>query len=64
MQIVVAKGTIEGIEVTVGIDSRFNGGSINSAEGEAIVMRIKKPSIISSCLAWCQGGGQAMQESA
>ena len=36
--VVVAKGTIEGIDiVSFAIDSRFNGGSINSAAGEAIV---------------------------
>ena len=64
--VVVAKGTIEGIDiVSFAIDSRFNGGSINSAAGEAIVSAYQKAIDDSAAVvAWCEGGGQAMQESA
>ena len=64
--VVVATGTIEGINiVSFAIDSRFNGGSINSAAGEAIVSAYQKAIDDSAAVvAWCEGGGQAMQESA
>ena len=64
--VVVAKGTIEGIDiVSFAIDSRFNGGSINSAAGEAIVSAYQKAIDDSAAVvAWCEGGGQSMQESA
>ena len=64
--VVVAKGTVEGINIiSFAIDSRFNGGSINSAAGEAIVSAYQKAIDDSAAVvAWCEGGGQAMQESA
>ena len=64
--VVVAKGTVEGIDIiSFAIDSRFNGGSINSAAGEAVVAAYQRASDDQAAVvAWCEGGGQAMQESA
>ena len=64
--VMVAQGVKEGMKITTfAIDSRFNGGSINSAAGEAIVHAFQKAINDSTpIIAWCEGGGQAMQESA
>ena len=64
--VLIAKGKINNIDVTVGaIDFSFIGGSVGAAEGEAIIFGIqhsidtKTPFIFFPC-----GGGQRMFESA
>ena len=63
--VMVAQGVRDGIKITsFAIDSRFNGGSINAAAGEAIVACFQKGIDDSTpIVGWSEGGGQAMQES-
>ena len=63
--VLVAQGIKDGIGITTfAIDSRFNGGSINSAAGEAIVTCFQRGIDDSTpIVGWSEGGGQAMQES-
>jgi len=63
--VMVAQGFRDGMKITsFAIDSRFNGGSINSAAGEAIVYCFQKGiDDQTPIVAWSEGGGQAMQES-
>ena len=63
--VLVAQGIKDGINITTfAIDSRFIGGSINVAAGEAIV-KACQVAIDSNnpLLAWSEGGGQSMYES-
>ena len=55
--VMVAQGVKEGMKITTfAIDSRFNGGSINAAAGEAIVHAFQKAiNDDTSVLAWCEG---------
>ena len=64
--VLVAQGIKDGINITTfAIDSRFNGGSINASAGEAIVYAFQRAiDDDTPLIAWCEGGGQAMQESA
>ena len=64
--VMIAKGRLDGIEVTVGaINFEFIGGSVGAAEGEAIIYGVqhaidnKTPFIFFPC-----GGGQRMFQSA
>ena len=63
--VMVAQGVRDGINITsFAIDSRFNGGSINAAAGEAIVTCFQKGIDDSTpVVGWSEGGGQSMQES-
>jgi len=63
--VMVAQGVRDGINITsFAIDSRFNGGSINAAAGEAIVACFQQGIDDSTpVVGWSEGGGQAMQES-
>ena len=63
--VMVAQGTKDGIKITsFAIDSRFNGGSINAAAGEAIVTAFQRGiDDLTPVVAWSEGGGQSMQES-
>ena len=63
--VIAAQGIKDGIKITsFAIDSRFNGGSINAAAGEAIIAAFQKGIDDQTPLvAWNEGGGQAMQES-
>ena len=63
--VMVAQGVRDGIRITsFAIDSRFNGGSINSAAGEAVVACFQKGIDDSTpIVGWSEGGGQSMQES-
>ena len=59
----VAQGVKDGMKITTfAIDSRFNGGSINAAAGEAIVYAFQKGINDATPVGWCEGGGQALQQ--
>ncbi len=63
--VMVAQGVRDGIRITsFAIDSRFIGGSINAASGEAIVTCFQKGiDNRTPVVGWSEGGGQAMYES-
>ena len=62
--VMVAQGVRNGIKITTfAIDSRFSGGSINAAAGEAIVYAFQKGiDDATPVIGWCEGGGQALQQ--
>ena len=63
--VMVAQGVKDGIKITsFAIDSRFIGGSINAAAGEAIIVAFSRGiDDQTPVVGWSEGGGQAMQES-
>ena len=63
--VMVAQGVRDGIKITsFAIDSRFIGGSINAAAGEAIIVAFSRGiDDQTPVVGWSEGGGQAMQES-